>query len=185
MSTRRSSRGEKGERQSKTSKVMVFIRGFKSNELVLGPVKLGVLKLEREEWEEKSVRKGLTAVDTLLEYAARIRRYPWTRDMDYVEIIVEGKGLRAMYGGRPGYKWRRMIFPSPSRLIRVGIASLGEASGKTVINESSIEWFHVPEEGEFYVFEGDCSISVEGKGLVVVETSDGRRILTDEACSAS
>ncbi len=159
-------------------KTIVYnVSGYSPEVLKVRGIKLGVLKRVKEDWKEKALRSRQGPLDALLNYATRLSRDKELRDLGYVEVTVEAPGLVVTHGDRPNYEWSEMLFPSPSKLIRIGIVRKKETdSGKFQVESKDIKWIDVASK-DVYVFEGFCE-APEDVLLVILDTEKGRRTLT-------
>lgn len=178
----------------------IRVRRYKAEELEVGEVVLGVLRLKGEEEREAS-GNPLEVLLSTAEAEARGRR----PDTDYYEVIVEDGETRRVLGEGPRYTWGRRLAFKPERLLRVGIvrrnalnplvsappseeeleeAELaeklagGESVGAYVFKLDDVEWHDV--EGEVYVYEGTLALrdpETSNVALVILETESGRRYL--------
>ncbi len=152
----------------------VRVRGFTSDTLKLGSVKLGVLRLV----EERSWRDSGDPLEALAAVADAYRGRH-----SYVEIEVSGleeEPRVVVLGVSPSYEGRKPLFPRPARLLRVGI--LRESTVRTrgfdergyaeLKVEEDIQWFKV--RGKVYVFEGLVEAEPDVV-YIVVDTEYGRR----------
>ena len=162
--------------------IVYSIRGYQPEQVEVAGVKLGVLKRVKEDWNEKVLRSRQGPLDALISYATRMTRDKELQDLGYVEVTVEAPGLVVTHGDRPRYEWANMLFPSPSKLIRVGVVR-GKTSegGKYQVSSGEIEW-HDVSGGDYYVFEGSCE-SPSDVLMVILDTENGRRIITQ--CKSS
>jgi hypothetical protein len=162
--------------------IVYSIRGYQPEIIEAAGVKLGVLKRVKEDWNEKVLRSRQGPLDALINYATRMTRDKELRDLGYVEVTVEAPGLVVTHGDRPKYDWTSLLFPSPSKLIRIGVVR-GKSSegGKYQVTPDDIEW-HDVSHGDYYVFEGICEAPSDVL-MVILDTENGRRILTQ--CKSS
>ncbi|MCE4615087.1 MAG: hypothetical protein F7B60_06135 [Desulfurococcales archaeon] len=157
--------------------IIYNVSGYSPDILKVKGIKLGVLKRVKEDWKEKKLRSRQGPLDALLSYATRVSKDKELRDLGYVEVAVEAPGLVVTHGDRPNYDWDEVLFPSPSKLIRIGVVRKKETdSGKFQVEDKDIKWIDVASK-EVYVFEGFCE-APEDALLVILDTEKGRRTLT-------
>ncbi|MCE4606539.1 MAG: hypothetical protein F7B59_04310 [Desulfurococcales archaeon] len=157
--------------------IIYSISGYSPEVLEVKGIRLGVLKRVKEDWKEKALRSRQGPLDALLGYATRLSKDRELRDLGYVEVTVEAPGLVVTHGDKPNYDWSEMLFPSPSKLIKIGIVRKKDSeSGKFQVDSGHIKWVDVASE-DAYIFEGFCE-APEDVLLVILDTEKGRRILT-------
>ncbi|MGC9072257.1 MAG: hypothetical protein ACP5HK_06155 [Acidilobus sp.] len=131
--------------------VRVRVSWFTRREVVIGPVELEALvPVQAEEVEMQG--RALDAIISAAEQATRSRRG------DFAVLESEGGETRYVLG--EGIKDRtgtRLLYPIPSRLVRVGVVRLGQLSqalreGAASFNLGSVEWYDAPPGT--YVYDG-------------------------------
>ncbi len=174
----------------------VRVRRYRADELVVGGLVIGVLRLEAEKQAE-ATGNSLDVLLSVAEAEARGRG----AGTDYYEVIVEGGEVRRILGEGPRYTWGKRLAFKPERLLRVGIVRrsalkpitsppppeelVGEeeqaetaSEGAYVFKLDDVEWYDV--DGDVYVYEGTLTFQNQEEGdvvLVVLETETGRRYL--------
>ncbi len=171
----------------------VRVRRYKAEELVVGGVVIGVLRLEVEKQAE-ATGNSLDVLLSVAEAEARGRG----AGTDYYEVIVEGGEVRRVLGEGPRYTWGKRLAFKPERLLRVGIVRKGvlkpitspppeelaggeeqaetASEGAYVFKLDDVEWYNVDEN--IYVYEGTLTFKDQEESdivLVVLETESGRR----------
>lgn len=94
----------------------VHVRRYRAEELRVGGVVLGVLRLESESHEE-TTGDPLDVLLSKAEDAARARG----AETSYYEVIVETDDVRRALGEGPRYGWGKRLTFKPERLLRVGV----------------------------------------------------------------
>jgi hypothetical protein len=171
-------------------KLQVTIRRYTAETLRVGGVELGVLRLGEERRVEVTASDPIDALVKVAEEESRASK------SDYVEILVDDRETRRIWGSSPRHTWSRPLSYKPEPLLRVGIVRKGhlkpllEAAGEgggeagpSQLDLDAVEWHKPP--GEVYVFEGKAQLESDDSDveLVVIETPSGRRLVRPSPAS--
>lgn len=135
-------------------------------------IRLGVFRLV----DEKTLEASGDPIDVLMRISEEESR---SKKGSYIEVEVISPEAAYVVGETPRYKWRRKLAFSPERLLKVGVLRRKDFNKETVENFSlnDLEWYGVPKDSKFYVFEGLLEPKVNDIILVVLETDRGRNYL--------
>lgn len=156
------------------TRFLVGIRVLEPKMVTLGPVVLKCYVPAHEEMEEREVElKGAALLkDAAVAEALRLKKSLAKRcregSLVIVEVSAKGFVYRSCWYVKPRSEEKGLLFPSPARLIRLG-----------VFRNGSLEWYK-PDSGlEVYVYEGWVDAPNDVK-LVIMETEEGSRVLSNE-----
>lgn len=172
---RREDEGEKKGReepqQPRKVDAIIHIRVFRPLITRVGGIVIKVYEPvdELESMEKVELRTRKDAMDAVYnklqkDRTATLQRY---RNM-LVEVDAEGKGFVLSMGEStepPEGLKPEMLFPRPSRLLRLG-----------VVRDGTIKWTRPRRGAHHYVYEGIVEIPRDADA-VVIETERGRRVI--------
>lgn len=166
-------------------KAVLKVKVFKPTELTVGPVRLKVLELVDEKWEEVKVSSKGQLLSRLYDLASQ-QTYAVKRSIEegYVVAAAEGVGMTVTDGEGVIKGARRLLWPFPAKLIAVGVARAGMLASPEAATVDELEWYRVEGDGEYYVFEGDVEAADDDVVLVILRTEAGDRYIvlaTEEA----
>lgn len=166
-------------------KAVLKVKVFKPAELTVGPVRLKVLELVDEKWEEVKVSSKGQLLSRLYDLASQ-QTYAVKRSIEegYVVAAAEGVGMTVTDGEGVIKGARRLLWPFPAKLIAVGVARAGMLASPEAATVDELEWYRVEGDGEYYVFEGDVEAADDDVVLVILRTEAGDRYIvlaTEEA----
>ncbi len=162
-------------------KVLARTRIFRQAWIRLGDVRILGLELINEEWGESRVsrsRAGEKLIASLYNIASS-RTHRVRRDLGegfFVETSVDGPGHSASDGEGRLKETRMLLCPYPSRLLALTIAYI----------DGSTETLRVPQDRDFYVYEGVVEtkkpwshilVEAEGCRRVILDTELSRRVI--------
>jgi len=156
-------------------KVLLRTRVLRPQVLELGPISIRGLVVEDESWGETRVREKKDRIKLIhsLYNVASNRTYRAVKSIGgFVETEAVGIGAAALDGDGSYSEAQILLYPKPSRLLRVGIAWAGEKVEKL----EDLDWYEVPAHLEFYVYEGGIEAE-KPWDLIVLDLEDGQRIL--------
>ncbi len=156
-------------------KVLLRTRVLRPYLLKLGPLAIRGLVVVDESWGETRVREKKDSVKLLhsLYNVAANRTYRAVKSGGgFVETEAVGIGAAALDGDGSYSEAKALMFPKPSRLIRVGVAWAGRAVEKL----DDMDWYEVPAQLEFYIYEGSVEAEKPWE-MLVLDTEDGQRII--------
>ncbi|HIE54930.1 MAG TPA: hypothetical protein EYP90_07090 [Chromatiaceae bacterium] len=164
---------------------MLKVKVFKPAELTVGPVRLKVLELVDEKWEEVKVSSKGQLLSRLYDLASQ-QTYAVKRSIEegYVVAAAEGGGMTVTDGEGVIKGARRLLWSFPAKLIAVGVARAGMLASPEAATVDELEWYRVEGDGEYYVFEGDVEAADDDVVLVILRTEAGDRYIvlaTEEA----
>lgn len=166
-------------------KAVLKVKVFKPAELTVGPVRLKVLELIDEKWEEVKVSSKGQLLSRLYDLASQ-QTYAVKRSIEegYVVAAAEGVGVTVTDGEGAIKGARRLFWPFPAKLIAVGVARAGMLASPEAATVDELEWYRVEGDKEYYVFEGDVEAADDDVVLVILRTEAGDRYIvlaTEEA----
>ncbi len=156
-------------------KVLLRTRVLRPQVLELGPISIRGLVVEDESWGETRVREKKDRVKLIhsLYNVASNRTYRAVKSIGgFVETEAVGIGAAALDGDGSYSEARVLLYPKPSRLLRVGVAWAGEKVEKL----EDLDWYEVPAHLEFYVYEGVIEAE-KPWDFIVLDLEDGQRII--------
>ncbi len=154
-------------------KALMTIRMYKPEIIRVGKVilKTYVLMEDKTKIEELDVKTRKPEVESLLAKLFSVKReiLSEVKEEDVlVSIDVEGKGFALHMGDSSrGDSEKNILFPKPSKLIRVGVIS----------DKGGVKWYKPPRDKEYYVYEGFIEIPENAIG-VIIDTEAGSRVIT-------
>ncbi len=164
----------KQQAKKKPVKAIVNIRVFQPEIIKIRNIVLKIYKPVDSETrlEEITVYTSRDVIDALNERIERMKK-KLARELPkgLIDIQIEGKGFALHLGDytEETEEKRILIFPRPSRLMRLGVL-------RTSQEEVKVEWIKKSFRNELYVYEGFLEIP-KGIDAVVLETENGTRVL--------
>lgn len=156
-------------------KVMLRTRTLRPQVLNLGPISIKGLVVEDESWGETRLREKKDRIKLIhsLHNVASNRTHRAVKSAGvFVETEAVGIGAAALDGDGSYSGARILLYPKPSRLLRVGVAW----AGKRVEKLEDLDWYEVPAHVEFYVYEGGIEAE-KPWDLIVLDLEDDQRIV--------
>jgi hypothetical protein len=154
--------------------VMVWsIRVLEPKLISIGPVvlKCYVNKPELEKIYEKTLSVKENLFETISKEVIKTKKEisKKAKSNSLVLIEVSGKGFAYKHGGKiEDAGEEKLLFPAPSKLIKIGVYQKGKLS-----------WFKPKKGEEIYVYEGIIDVP-EDVDFVVIDTDNGSHVLVVE-----